>query len=126
MALDNKDKELTALAYLDAVVCVACFVLALIARSAQRMQAQAATKEALTIASYTIQVQGLPPDATSQQVRHRCTVVFRSWVPADGKNPEIVGVIVGTATEIFLRHARPIPEPDDSPLGIAERGLKGN
>ena len=68
MALDKKDEELTALAYLDAVVCVACFVLALIARSAQQMQAAAANKEALTIASYTVQVQGLPPDATSQQV----------------------------------------------------------
>jgi hypothetical protein len=68
VALDSKDQEITALAYLDATICIACFVLALIARSAQQKQAQAANKEALTIASYTIQVQGLPPDATSQQV----------------------------------------------------------
>lgn len=68
VALDSKEQEITSLAYLDAIVCIACFVLALIARSAQQLQAEAANKEALTIASYTIQVQGLPPDATSQQV----------------------------------------------------------
>jgi hypothetical protein len=67
-ALDSKEAEIIALAYLDAAVCIACFVLTIMARSAQKVQAEAANKEALTIASYTIQVQGLPQDATPLQV----------------------------------------------------------
>jgi hypothetical protein len=75
--VDNKEQEIIALAYLDSSVCIACFILALIARSGQKLQAEAANKEALTIASYTIQVQGLPPDATSQQV---CSAASASYL----------------------------------------------
>lgn len=63
-----KDRELVALAFLDAAVCIAAYFAALAATAAQAALGRAAERNVITVSDYTVQVQGLPMSATSEQV----------------------------------------------------------
>lgn len=67
--IGTKDRELIALAFLDAAVCIAAYCAALAATAAQAALARAAERNVLTVSDYSVQVQGLPTSATSEQVR---------------------------------------------------------
>lgn len=84
--IPTKDHELIALAFLDAAVCIAAYCAALAAIAAQAALARRAERNVITISDYTIQVQGLPSAATSEQVflLSSCICEFSPQLPAFG------------------------------------------
>lgn len=66
--IGSKDRELIALAFLDAAVCIAAYCAALAATAAQAALGRAVERNVITVSDYTVQVQGLPMSATSEQV----------------------------------------------------------